>query len=143
MSSLVSGNGPSITVHLLPLYFTRAPWLVGVRPPRSSSTPAFSSSSLNACIARIASLVGGLAASVRLVAIANIMTFMACLLVTRLVYPSDDRGASGSTTAMQIFLLSGSRSRAPNRLKQRPETAVSTRRHGDTEQRRLRIEPLI
>jgi hypothetical protein len=32
------------------------------------------------------------------------MTFIACLLVTRSVYPSDDRRAVGSTTAMQISL---------------------------------------
>jgi len=32
------------------------------------------------------------------------MTFIACLLVVRLLYPSDDRRAAGSTTAMKIFL---------------------------------------
>jgi hypothetical protein len=34
------------------------------------------------------------------------MTFIACLLVARLVYPSDDRRAAGSTTAIQIFAAS-------------------------------------
>jgi hypothetical protein len=32
------------------------------------------------------------------------MTLIACLLVARLVYPSDDRPAAGSTTAMLFFL---------------------------------------
>jgi len=33
------------------------------------------------------------------------MTFIAYLLVTRLVYPSDDRRAARSTTAMQTIVL--------------------------------------
>jgi hypothetical protein len=41
------------------------------------------------------------------------MTFIACLLVTRLVYPSDNRRAAGSTTAMQILLRAISRGYEP------------------------------
>src|SRR5262245_54572743 len=31
------------------------------------------------------------------------MTFIACLLLIRLVHPSDDRRGAGATTAMQFF----------------------------------------
>jgi hypothetical protein len=60
------------------------------------------------------------------------MTFIACLLVTRLVYPSDDRRAAGSTTAMQIFLRAISRgyepipsSLAPGGVRVRPIRVMS------------------
>jgi hypothetical protein len=65
------------------------------------------------CIASSASSVGGWLASVCLVAFPNIMTFIACLLVTRSVYRSDDRRAAGSTTAMQIFLRAIARGYEP------------------------------
>jgi hypothetical protein len=41
------------------------------------------------------------------------MTFIAGLLVTRPVYPSDDRRAAGSTAAMQIFLRAIARGYEP------------------------------
>src|SRR5687767_12633182 len=46
ISSLVSENGPSITVRLLPENLTRAPFELGWRPSPASITPAFASSSL-------------------------------------------------------------------------------------------------
>jgi hypothetical protein len=60
------------------------------------------------------------------------MTFIACLLVTRLVYPSDDRRVAGSTTAMQIFAASDrAQLRAENlelRARDRCDRASSHRR---------------
>src|SRR5688572_32894555 len=46
ISSFASVNGPSTTVRLLPEYLMRAPFELGLRPDASSSTPAFTSSSL-------------------------------------------------------------------------------------------------
>jgi hypothetical protein len=39
-------NGPSVIVRFFPEYSMRAPFDVGCKPDRSSSTPAFASSSL-------------------------------------------------------------------------------------------------
>src|SRR5437870_6061837 len=47
ISSFVSAKGPSITVRLLPENLTRAPFELGWSPSPASSTPAFTSSSLN------------------------------------------------------------------------------------------------
>src|SRR5258705_863615 len=68
-SSLVSVNGPSMTVRLSPLNFTRAPFEVGPSPSAASRTPAFAASSLYFCIATNASGFGGGAVSDSFVAI--------------------------------------------------------------------------
>src|SRR3954447_4411821 len=58
-TSFASANGPSITVILSPLNFTRAPAEVGASPSAARRIPAFASSSLYCCIAANASGVGG------------------------------------------------------------------------------------
>src|SRR6185312_1945300 len=57
-SSLVSANGPSITVRFAPENFTRAPLELGCSPSAASSTPAFTSSSLYLPIAASRSWLG-------------------------------------------------------------------------------------
>src|SRR5439155_3515034 len=47
ISSLVSANGPSITVRFVPSKRTRTPFELGWSPSPASITPAFTSSSLN------------------------------------------------------------------------------------------------
>jgi hypothetical protein len=46
-NSLVSANGPSITIRFSPENLTRAPFELGCNPSPASITPAFVSSSLN------------------------------------------------------------------------------------------------
>src|SRR5215469_1993061 len=73
ISSLVSGKGPSTTV-VFPLEnFTRVPLDVGFKPARSTSTPAFASSSLYLSIALNNSWLGILPASESLLAFTIIM----------------------------------------------------------------------
>src|SRR5687767_7065433 len=48
-SSFVSANGPSMTVRLSPLNFTRAPFEVGASPSAARRIPAFASSALLHC----------------------------------------------------------------------------------------------
>src|SRR5215510_12658421 len=67
ISSLVSANGPSITVRLSPENLTRAPFELGCSPLASSITPAFTISSLNFAMAKSSSSDGILPASESLV----------------------------------------------------------------------------
>src|SRR5260221_11868342 len=77
MSSLVSVKGPSTTVRLLALEnLMRAPFELGWRPERSSSTPAFISSSLYLPIAESDASLGITPASDSLLAFTTIMNFM-------------------------------------------------------------------
>src|SRR5262249_14080476 len=68
-SSLVSANGPSITIRLSPENLTRAPLELGCNPLPSSITPAFTISSLNFAMAESSSSEGILPASESLVAL--------------------------------------------------------------------------
>src|SRR6185437_13835454 len=63
ISSLVSANGPSVTVRLPPENLTRAPFELGCSPSPASITPALTSSSLNFPIAASNSLLGSAPAS--------------------------------------------------------------------------------
>src|SRR5579864_4180465 len=76
MSSLVSVNGPSMTVRLLPENLMRKPLELGWSPARSSSTPAFISSSLYLPIAEKSSSPGMTPASDSLLAFIIIMNFI-------------------------------------------------------------------
>src|SRR6195256_637406 len=73
-SSLVSANGPSITVRLLPSNRTRLLCELGTRRPASSTTPALTSSSLNFWYSAIACGVGAVAASLCSPSLAMIKT---------------------------------------------------------------------
>src|SRR5215831_16114356 len=57
ISSLSSGNGPSMTVRLPAENLTRVPFELGCRPSPASNTPAFVSSSLYFIIAAISSVL--------------------------------------------------------------------------------------
>src|ERR1700730_8621754 len=59
MTSLLSVNGPSVTVILPPASRTRTPSLLGSRPPVSTSVPSFNDFSTNLPIASISSDGGG------------------------------------------------------------------------------------
>src|ERR1041385_6940886 len=77
MSSLVSAKGPSTTAVRLPLeYLMRAPLELGCRPLRSSSTPAFISSSLYLAMELRSDSLGITPASDSLLAFTIIMNFM-------------------------------------------------------------------
>src|SRR5215471_9594647 len=76
ISSLSSGNGPSMTVRLPAENLTRVPFELGCRPSPASNTPAFVSSSLYFNIAAISSVLGGTPASVFLSALSRIMNRM-------------------------------------------------------------------
>src|SRR5207247_8496175 len=62
-SSLLSANGPSMTVRFFPSNRTRLPSELGERRPAPITTPALTSSSLNFWYSAIASAVGGLEAA--------------------------------------------------------------------------------
>src|SRR5258707_15642698 len=77
MSSLLSANGPSTMATRLPFeYFMRAPLELACRPLRSSSTPAFISSSLYLPMALSSASLGMTPASDSLLALTIIMNFM-------------------------------------------------------------------
>src|SRR5581483_6784900 len=76
ISSLVSANGPSITVRLFPENLTRAPFELGCRPSPASITPALTSSSLNLAISASSFSSGILPASLSLLALIKIMNRM-------------------------------------------------------------------
>ena len=61
MSSLVSVNGPSITVRCCPENLTRLPFELGCSPSPASITPAFTNSSLNFPMAAKVFLVSSVA----------------------------------------------------------------------------------
>src|SRR6185437_11487839 len=69
ISSLVSANGPSITVRFEPENRTRAPLALVCSPSIASSTPAFTSSSLYLPMAASSSLLGSLPASLSALAL--------------------------------------------------------------------------
>ena len=73
ISSLVSANGPSITVRFAPENRTRAPFELGWSPSPASITPAFTSSSLNLPISARSFSSGSTPASESLVALTMIM----------------------------------------------------------------------
>src|SRR5713226_5997630 len=58
MRSLVTANGPWLTLGCFPEYLIRAPFEVGCRPSPASITPAFTISSLNLPIAVSNSVLG-------------------------------------------------------------------------------------
>src|SRR5882672_12890746 len=66
--SLVTANGPWLTLGVFPEYLIRAPFDVGCRPSPASMTPAFTISSLNLPIAVSISVLGITPASVSLLA---------------------------------------------------------------------------
>src|SRR3982074_2079211 len=68
MRSLVTANGPWLTLSCFPEYFIRAPFDVGCRPSPASMTPALTISSLNLPIAVSNSVPGITPASVSLFA---------------------------------------------------------------------------
>src|SRR5690349_13416467 len=68
MSSLVSPNGPSITVRLSPEKRTRAPFELGCSPSPASMIPAFTNSSLYLPMALRSASLGRTPASESLVA---------------------------------------------------------------------------
>src|SRR5918996_6656514 len=68
-NSLVSGNGPSVTIRFCPENLTRAPFELGCNPSASSSTPAFFNSSLNLLISVRSCALGSLPASEFLLAL--------------------------------------------------------------------------
>src|SRR4030095_6929491 len=72
-SSLVSANGPSITVRLSPENLTRAPFELGCSPSPASITPALISSSLNLPISVSSSALGRTPASEFLSALTSTM----------------------------------------------------------------------
>src|SRR5438270_13850630 len=81
MSSLVSAKGPStIPTRLPPEYLIRAPLELDWRPARSSSTPAFISSSLYLAMRERSSSLGITPASDSLLAFTIILNFMLFLL---------------------------------------------------------------
>ena len=90
ISSLVSVNGPSMTVLLPPPNCTRTPRELACRPSPASITPAFTSSSLNLPISVSSSAEGMTPASDSLVALTITMTRMRYLL-----WFSPRLGASG------------------------------------------------
>src|SRR5438270_6526680 len=81
INSLVSVNGPSITVRLVPENSTRAPLELGCSPSPASSTPAFISSSLYFPISVSNFLSGRTPASVFLSALSRIMNRIVSLLL--------------------------------------------------------------
>src|SRR5919201_3681463 len=76
INSLVSANGPSTTVRLLPENLTRAPFEVGCSPSAARMMPALASSSLKRPISVSCSVLGRTPASVSLLALTNTMTRM-------------------------------------------------------------------
>src|SRR6266404_6883 len=79
MSSFASVKGPSTMVRLPPENLMRVPLELGWRPARSSSTPAFMSSSLYLPIADRRASLGITPASDSLLAFTIIMNFMVVL----------------------------------------------------------------
>src|ERR1700722_16701879 len=73
ISSLVSVNGPSITVRLSPAKRTRLPFELGWRPSAASRTPAFTNSSLNFPISSHIFCLGMIPASESFVALTMTM----------------------------------------------------------------------
>jgi hypothetical protein len=105
ISSLVSLNGPSITVRLPPENWTRTPPELGCRPSPASITPALMSSSLNlpisSSISRVFS-VGMKPFSESFVALTSTMNLIVRLLCFRL-YSHDERGLHESTAPSRLF----------------------------------------
>src|SRR3954469_22811004 len=81
ISSLVSANGPSMTVRPEPSKAMRLAWALGLRPAAATMMPALTSSSVNRSIASNASVVGGTPFSVSSLAFTSTMTRIVCLLV--------------------------------------------------------------
>ncbi len=77
ISSFVSANGPSITVRVWPANRTRLPFELGCSPSAASSTPAFTSSSLNLPMTASSCALGITPASESLLALTSTMTFIA------------------------------------------------------------------
>src|SRR6516164_1673476 len=77
ISSLVSVKGPSITLLLPAPNLTRTPCALALSPSAESSTPAFTSSSLNRPISVRSSVLGSTPASESFVALTITMTRMA------------------------------------------------------------------
>src|SRR4029077_8668169 len=80
MSSVVSANGPAVTVRFEPENRTRAPQELGVSPPATSMIPALINSLLNLSMASNISMGGISPASDAFVALPMIMTLMTELL---------------------------------------------------------------
>src|SRR6202035_4713801 len=80
-SSLVSANGPSMTVRPGPSNAIRLPCEEGLRPWAASLMPALTNSSLYLCIASHISVVGRMPFSLSPVGFTSTITRMVCLLV--------------------------------------------------------------
>src|ERR1043165_4734806 len=105
ISSLVSVNGPSITVRLSPEKRMRAPCDVGFSPAPSSMMPALTISSLNLAMAPSSSSLGILPASESLLALTITMKRIGSLLVLPTgVRQDDERCGDESTPLVQILV---------------------------------------
>src|SRR5712664_211395 len=114
--SLVTANGPRLTLGAFPAYLIRAPFDVGCRPSPASMTPAFTISSLNLPIAVSISVLGITPASVSLLAFTITMNRIVTLrlafhLAWRAVAPPesrlhgyDEQGFAAPTSQMKLFL---------------------------------------
>src|SRR5882724_550683 len=102
MSSFASVKGPSIMVRLPPEDLMRVPLELGCRPARSSSTPAFMSSSLYLPIADRRASLGMTPASDSLLAFTIIMNFM---VVSPLVFCGNEPLGSRSVQPRDFILL--------------------------------------
>src|SRR6185436_5585836 len=106
--SLLSVNGPSITVRCEPENRTRALFELGLSPPRSRSTPAFVSSSLYFIMSASICSLGITPASESFVALTKIMTRMVLLLGfcagdRSVLHEGDDRAPVRSTSTRTFF----------------------------------------
>src|SRR6185437_3269428 len=124
-SSLVSANGPSITVRFAPENFTRAPLELGCSPSAASSTPAFTSSSLYLPIAASSSWLGITPASLSALALTITMNRIAgisirvrgsALLPVRRMGTADiDSGLGGGESGAGYPAASGQARQLPAR----------------------------
>src|SRR5262249_29887103 len=76
INSLVSGNGPSVTIRFFPENLIRAPFELGCNPSPATITPALFNSSLNLLIPARSSALGFLPASEFLLALTITMNLM-------------------------------------------------------------------
>src|SRR5687768_3863139 len=110
MSSLVSVNGPSMTVRLLPENLTRVPFELGWSPSPASITPAFASSSLYLPISASSSVLGMTPASESLFALTITMNLGISLSPFSCPYRDDDRDHARSTLGSTFLIEKGDRS---------------------------------
>src|SRR4030095_12012360 len=101
-ASLVSGNGPSVTIRFCPENLTRAPFELGCNPSPASITPALFNSSLNLLISARSWSLGILPASEFLLALTITMNLI--LLVPLRQFGFRQSSSRAGQFSLRIFL---------------------------------------